>query len=187
MGAAAAFGRGNAWFAVRGADGDRVARALGLRTAVPADWSRGAAGAADGLFVAPLGRFVVAVGVDAWHRGELDAVAAALRTLSQQVGDAAWFGIDERAERFGWALARGGRLERAFCYCGDAHAVLWDEGEVTVAEDRLGFFVDDPRDQTEDPLKWWPTAADVRRLAAIWGVDPVRPPAAGGDGVLGRW
>ncbi len=183
------FGPDSAWFSVPSRDVQQVARVLGLRTAMPANWATGLAGAATGLFVGVRGEFVCAVGRDAWRDQVFADIAAALERLSRVAGRACWFGIDADGERFGWALARAGALQRAFCWDGTADAIVWDDGACTVAEAELGFFVDDPRDGSDDPIKWWPTVGDVLALAARWSIDPRRVASgeAAATGLLGRW
>lgn len=178
--------RALAWFGVATDDVRGAARALQLRTALPTGAGDGPARAAEGMFVFATGGFVCAVGEDAWQRGDLAAIEGALERLSRAFGDATWFCVDARSSRFGWAAARGGSLQRAWCGDGDEERVLWQFGEPTVAERELGFFVDDPRDATDDEHKWWPVADDVLALARRWST---APEAALGEaeGLAGRW
>jgi hypothetical protein len=176
-----------AWIAVQASDARSVARCLGVRTAQPCDWESGLDRAADGLFVAACrGSHVCAIGEDAWQKGELSAVESALERLSREFGSASWFCIDAERGRFGWAFAHSGSLQRAWCGDGDDERVLWQFGERTAPEAALGFFVDDPRDRTDDEHKWWPIADDVRALAVRCAVLP-EPDEGGGFGVAGRW
>lgn len=174
-----------AWFAVATDDVRGAARALQLRTATPVEAGDGPARAAEGVFVFAVEGFVCAVGEDAWQRGDFAVIEAALERLSREYGDATWFCVDARSSRFGWAAARGGALHRAWCGDGDEDRVLWQFGDPTVAESELGFFVDDPRDATDDEHKWWPVAADVRALARRWSKDPAASLAAA-QGLAGR-
>lgn len=175
-----------AWFSARAADGKEVARALGLRTAVPLAWSEGLQRAAEGLFVANCrGGSVCALGADAWLRSDFEALETALLRLSQACGEATWFGMDPARSCFGWAMARDGVVLRAWCGDGDDEQVLWSVGNPTADERALGFFVDDPRDGTDDEHKWWPIAADVQALAERWQALP-EPGADDAEGWLGR-
>ena len=176
-----------AWFSARGAEAKAVARALGLRTAVPVAWDEGLQRAAEGLFVAPcLDGAVCALGSDAWLRADGDELEKVLARLSLACGEAAWFGMDASRSRFGWALARGGVVLRAWCGDGDDEFVLWSVGSPTGDERALGFFVDDPRDGTDDEHKWWPIADDVRALAQRWGALPEADESDATAGLLGR-
>ena len=174
-----------AWFAVATSDVRAVARALQMRTVGPAVSGEGTARAAEGMFVFAHSGFVCAVGDDAWQRGDFAAIEGALERLSRAFGDATWFCVDARSSRFGWAAARSGSLQRAWCGDGDEERVLWQAGDPTVAERDLGFFLDDPRDGTDDEHKWWPVGSDVRALAARWSADPTT--AIGeSEGLTGR-
>ncbi len=185
---AAASARTTVWFAVRTTDVRDVARVLGLRTARPVPFAEGMQAAKTGLFVAPAGAaFVMAIGIDAWHRGDLPQVETALRRLSEAHGEAFWFLVDADRDCMGWAFARRGEMQRAFSFDGSEEQVLWELGEMTAAERDLGFFVEDARDLTEDAIKWWPLPTDVRSLASRWSVDPARLADPGQPGLAGRW
>lgn len=186
--ASASEARTTVWFVVRAQDPREVARVLGLRTVQPVAFEVGMQRARTGMFVAPCGKaFVMAIGLDAWQRGDLSQVEAALVRLSKAHGEAFWFVVDEERSCVGWAMARRGELQRAFCFHGSDEEVLWEVGEPTQAERELGFFVEDPRDLTDDELKWWPLPRDVRSLAARWSIDPSRLSEPGQPGLAGRW
>ncbi|MBK8099411.1 MAG: hypothetical protein IPK26_20070 [Planctomycetes bacterium] len=132
----------------------------------------------------PSDGFVLVIGGDAAS----PRVAEILALLSRRFGEAQWFcSWPERIDG-GWACARGGIVTRHYLFDGERGEVVVDDGEPTVAERELGFFVDDPRDQSDDLVKWWPSHGDVLALAARWGLDPrafgqhARPAV----GVIGR-
>lgn len=172
-----------------------VVQQLGLRTVLPANWRAGLEEVRErGVFVTPaVDGWVFAVGRDLLAKDGDDAalVAPLLEALSRKFGGAAWFAADADAERFGWALAVGGELERAYSFSGEAEPAWW-VGEVTPAERAAGCFVDDPRDQSDDEVKWWPDRVVVLRIAAAWSLDPSRfgeseaRGAAPGSGFVGR-
>lgn len=162
-------------------------RALGLRTVLPANWRSGLAEARQlGVFVAPpADGWVLACGRDLAHRHELEAeLLPLLQRLSRTFGRVAWFRADAAADAFGWAIAERGELVRAYAYVGEHGHVLW-HGDVTPAERALGCFVDDPRDRSDDDVKWWPDRRIVHALAAAWALDPDAVPAAGRPPALG--
>ena len=72
---------------------------------------------------------------------------------------------------YGWARGEDGRCTRAYAFAEEIGPFLW-RGEVTDAERQLGCFVDDPRDRSDDEVKWWPDRAVVCALAALWAADP---------------
>jgi len=150
-----------------------------LRTVMVANWQSGAA-AEEGVFVSPaIDGWVLVVGPDLCGDGDYGRlVPALLERLSAAQGEAAWFVNHVDAEHHGWALARGGDIVRAYAWAGDDREVLW-LGEVTDAERELGCFVDDPRDQSDDEVKWWPDESHVLAIAGRWTVDPSRLAARG--------
>ena len=171
------FGADTAWLAVRTRDAAAVAQQLALRTVLPANWRAGLDEVRErGVFVTPaVDGWVFAVGRDLLAADGDDAalVAPLLEQLSRTFGGAAWFAADRDAERFGWALALGGELQRGYAFAGE-HGEVWSSGAVTAAERAAGCFVDDPRDQSDDEVKWWPDLAIVQRIAAAWSLDPSR-------------
>jgi hypothetical protein len=187
------FGPRMAWFAVRARDAEDVVRALRMRTVLPANWQSGLAAAGSaGVFVTPpVGGWVFVAGRDAFPRtrGAPDPVEELIGLLGARFGRALWFATHDATDFHGWAVAEGGVVVRGFAYDGDGPAIVWNHGAVTDAEHGLGFFVDDPRDTTDDPIKWWPTTGDVLALAAALGADPTgidgfREPSVGRLGRL---
>ncbi len=176
---------------MRAEDPTAVARALALRTTLPANWQSGLADVRDvGTFVSPpVAGFVYVTGADVAGFGAVEQdVAPRLARLSAEFGFAAWFRSDDAADAYGWACARAGELARAYAFDGEHGAMAWD-GEVDDAERALGCHVDDPRDRSDDAVKWWPDRRIVHALAAAWSVDPDALPQRGGAagvGVVGR-
>ncbi len=168
------FARGD-WLAVRTNDAERVVAALSLRTVLPANWRAGLAEAAtSGVFVSPpVKGFVFATGVDlgAAIGPHAQALPDLLERLASTFAELTWFRADTANDRHGWALVRRGAVERVYAYDGDDGHVAW-HGEPTGTERELGCFVDDPRDQSDDDVKWWPDAAVVAEVAAAWSLDP---------------
>jgi hypothetical protein len=160
--------------AVRTEQSEDVVRALGLRTVLPANWRAGLKDVAErGVFVtAPVDGWVFAVGPDLRVLGEPESVVPPLlERLSRDFGRTAWFLSDAVADLHGWALAANGALVRGYAYDGDRGHVFW-HGDVTVEERRLGCFVDDPRDRSDDEVKWWPDERIVLEIASAWSLDP---------------
>lgn len=173
-------------------DSNAVVRALGLRTVLPANWAAGLAEvAAQGTFVSPPVRgFVLVTGGDLRGHSDPDRdLLPLLERLSRQFGSACWFASDSERDVHGWACAAAGAIERAYAYAGD-HGHLLTAGPVTDRERALGCFVDDPRDHSDDEVKWWPDRALVHALAAAWALDPDcldAKAAVPGSGYVGRW
>jgi hypothetical protein len=176
---------------VRAAAPADVARALALRTVLPANWRGGLADVREaGVFVSPpVDGFVFVAGADVRALADVEAeVAPRLAHLSAQFGFAAWFRSDDAADAYGWAFARDGEVTRAYAFAGEHGPIAW-LGEVDDAERALGCHVDDPRDRSDDDVKWWPDRAIVHALARAWAADPDALPARAADrgaGLVGR-
>ena len=161
---------------MRAEDPHEVARALRMRTVLPSNWESGLATTREeGVFASPpVDGWVFVVGRDLAERtrdpAELERL---LPPLGQRFGAACWFITDAERDVHGWALALGDRLERGYAYA-EEHGHLFDHGDVTDAERALGCFVDDPRDRSDDAVKWWPDRRVVLGIAAAWSLDPSR-------------
>jgi hypothetical protein len=94
-----------------------------------------------------------------------------LSALGTAFGTAQWFVTDDANDRHGWAIAASGDLVRGYAFVGE-HGHVWWHGDVTAAEHALGCFVDDPRDSSDDDVKWWPERRTVLALARAWSIDP---------------
>jgi len=177
---------------VRATDAEAVVRALGLRTVLPANWATGLAGVQqEGVFVTPaIDGWVLAVGGDLRGDGQDVGgfVTPLLERLGAAFGGAAWFRTDAANERHGWALATRQELARGYAFDGEQGHVFW-HGDLTDAERELDCFIDDPRDTSDDEVKWWPDEQIVLSLAAAWSLDPRRlagRSSAASAGFVGR-
>ncbi len=177
---------------MRAGDPEDVVRALRLRTVLPASWRAGLAEVREqGVFVTPsVGGWVFAVGRDVATRTADPAEAEALvAALSSEFGEAFWFMADAERDVFGWARGERGRWVRAYAFAEEHGHYLW-HGEVSPEEHALACFRDDPRDRSDDDVKWWPDERVVCALAGMWASDPSRlepdgaPAAAGFVGRL---
>lgn len=159
---------------VRADDPEHVVKALQLRTVLPANWRAGLADVEDqGVFVTPpVDGWVFAVGRDvAVHTADPAGVEPLLASLSETFGEAFWFMTDDERDSHGWARGVRGELTRAYAFAEEHGHILW-RGEVSEEEHALGCFVDDPRDRSDDEVKWWPDQGIVRALAGRWALDP---------------
>lgn len=185
------FAAGRTWFAVRAADPSDVVRALKLRTVLPANWQAGLAEVVtQGVFVTPpVAGWVFAVGRDVAARtadpAEVESLTVA---LASEFGEAFWFMADAERDVFGWARGERGRWVRAYAFAEEHGHYLW-HGDISPEEHALACFRDDPRDRSDDDVKWWPDEVVVCALAGLWASDPSQitsdaAPAAAG--FLGR-
>jgi len=158
---------------------------------LPSNWRAGLSEVAkQGAFVTPpVGGWVFVVGRDVAARTADPAqVEALIGSLSEVFGEAFWFIADTGRDVFGWARGAEGRCTRAYAFAEELGHYLW-LGEVTDQEHELGCFIDDPRDRSEDAIKWWPDLSVVCAVAARWAVDPSRLGGhanSEGVGLLGR-
>jgi len=158
-----------------------------MRTVLPANWRSGLAEvAAEGAFATPSVRgWVLVVGRDLQALADdPDRLEATLTSLSEEFGDAAWFTTDDRSEVHGWALAERGEMRRGYLYNAEQGHAYW-YGDVLAAERELDCFLDDPRDHSDDEIKWWPDRQIVCALAAAWSIDPSRLDQLGGGPGVG--
>tara|TARA_R110002072_G_scaffold241027_8_gene399667 strand:+ start:13076 stop:13648 length:573 start_codon:yes stop_codon:yes gene_type:complete len=161
---------------MRAEDPEAVVRALRLRTVLPANWASGLAQAAtEGVFVTPpVDGWILVFGRDLAVTTHNPAEMEALLTgLSEQYGEVMWFSTDEVRDVHGWAMAERGQFLRGYAYDEGQGHTLW-HGDVTAAETALGCFLDDPRDQSDDEIKWWPDRRTVLAIAAAWSMDPTK-------------
>lgn len=179
-----------AWLALRTTDLDSVVRTLRLRTVLPANWGAGLDEVADGaVFVTPpVAGWVLAIGaVFAAHDVER-WLPELLQRLGGSFATVVWAAADDAGERHGFALCEGGELRRGYAFDGELGTTFW-HGDVTDAERALHCHIDDPRDRSDDDIKWWPDQALVRRVAAAWSLDVDRlasEPVPPGVGRVGR-
>ncbi len=149
-------------------------RALRMRTVLPANWQSGLADVVrEGVFATPsIAGWVLVVGRDlAAATHDPSEVEVLLPPLSEEFGTAMWFSTDEVRDVHGWAVAERGELRRGYAYDSENGHTYW-HGDILDAERELGCFVDDPRDQSDDQIKWWPDRRIVLALAAAWSIDP---------------
>jgi hypothetical protein len=182
------------WLAIRADDPELVVRALQLRTVLPANWAAGLAQTAtEGVFVTPpVEGWIFAVGRDLAVTTHNPVEMESLITgLSEQYDKVMWFSTDEDRDVHGWAMAQRGEFVRGYAYVDEQGHTLW-HGDVTEIETALGCFVDDPRDQSDDEIKWWPDRRTVLAIAAAWSKDPTTigseqvGDGAASAGLLGR-
>jgi hypothetical protein len=160
--------------AVRADDAEHVVRSLRLRTVLPANWSSALAQVtSEGVFVTPpVQGWVLVVGRDlAVTTQDPNELVTLLPGLSEEYGKALWFSTDEDRDVHGWAIAERGELLRGYAYIEEHGHTFW-HGDITDEERELGCFLDDPRDQSDDEIKWWPDRRTVLALAKAWSLDP---------------
>ena len=161
------FGYKCAWYAMRTNDSDAVVAALGMGRTVESTWGKGIEAAyADKVFVTPpLGDWILAAGWCLFYEGETpaDSVQPLLTKLSKKFGEAQYFCTYRVPEAHVWAVARAGKLIRAFGYIGERCEITWNVGRPTKAELALG------EEALDIP---GPDESQVMEIAGAWSINP---------------
>jgi hypothetical protein len=161
------FGYKCAWYAMRTNDLDATVTAFGLRNSALSTWRSGIDAAYCGrVFVTPpLGDWILAAGWDLFYEGDDPAksVLPILTRLSDTFGEAQYFATHRVPEAHCWALARVGKLIRAFGYVGERGEITWKAGKPTKAELALD------KGALEFP---GPDESHVMEVAGAWSVNP---------------
>ena len=150
------FGYKTSWFAVKAQDPKRVAQTLGLTSLRPANWATGLAAAyafnnkSDGkqyVFVSPsVTGWVLVVSLalpypDKRVQGRSDDIdsrfTAMFGALAASFEEAQFYGSYRVVGFEAWARARGGKIERSFCYADGE--VYENMGPQTLIERQLKF------------------------------------------------
>lgn len=145
---------------------DAVVAALHLKGGAESTWAKGIEAAyADKVFVTPsLGDWILAVGWGLLFKGNSPkSIQPMLAKLSKQFGEAQYFCTYRIPEAHCWAVARSGKMVRAFGYTGERGEMTWNEGKPTKAELAWG------KDALDFP---GPDESQVMEVAAAWSVNP---------------
>lgn len=178
------FGFKITWWAIPSSDTDAVVAAIELQDAQPANWKAGIMHAYQGhVFVTPqVDGWTLVTGIslasDLVEKNGM--IRKSLEALSQTFGEAQLFSTHRVVEHHLWAKAVQGKLIRAYAYLGETGETLWDEGEATPEEQKLGFAFFDERSPEAESDTYWErddlTCADemsVMNIAKEWSVAPV--------------
>lgn len=126
------------WLAIRSTSPQRVLASLGLHNPTPCYLEEGLPRLGGRrLFISPpLGEWVLVLGSRLPDTAEdVDACFRFLHRLSRDLGEVQFFSMDPMLGRHGWAVLEEGRVKRGYAWAG---GTLWNEGEATTAERRLG-------------------------------------------------
>jgi len=92
--------------------------------------------------------------------------------LSSLFGEAQFFDSLRNVDTYSWVKAVQGRLVRAFSI-GQYEEYFWDGGELTKAEEGLGYLLPSFETLLDEKIPWkWPTEKDVLQIAGEWSVNP---------------
>jgi hypothetical protein len=187
------FGPRCVWMAFRGQAPDEVARVMAIRDFAPATWANGLKAAYAGqVFVTPPiadTGWVLAASTrlpDPGDKHHPDAATPVLQILSRTLGEVQYFATYDVLDLHAWARFMNGVAVRKLAFIGADGVVVWDEGELSPEERRLGL------NYTRKTLAHapFPSEANVFALAGAWSVDPTTlqtrhlPPSLGLVGSL---
>lgn len=176
------FGYKCVWFAVKSSNTEEVANALHLKNVKPSGWQEGINSAYKGkVYVTPpIEGWVLAVG---WGLpvGDSEESIAALQKqanqLSQQFGEAQFFGTHRVVEYHCWLKSINGEIKRLYSYIGESGENLGIIGEPTDAESNY-ILIDTASEEAKQESYWERenlTIADeeiVMQIAEKWSVNP---------------
>lgn len=188
------FGYKMAWLAVKGDVAAPLIAALRSRDLGPIDWNTGLKRAYEvdeadltsygqyAFITRPLDGWTLCVGFRFFSHFDArpptfdDLVVRLSRELDT---DVQYFATHRVAEGHAWAMARQGRLVRAYAYFGDLGETLVDEGAPTSEETALGFAFFDARSPDAGNENYWdrtdltfPNESHIMALAGAWSLDP---------------
>lgn len=167
------------WLAIRTDDPAKVVEALQLTDARPSSWE-------SGIEAGYIGRVFVSPPVDGWILAvssslpsEPDTVAPFIEVLSRHFDEVQYFGTHRVVEYHAWALARAGRIVRAYAYVGERGETLWDVGARTAGEIELGVkFFNERSPEAKDEKYFertdltYPGEEYVMQIAGKWSINP---------------
>lgn len=182
------------WLAVRCTNPALVQDALGLHEPTPCGWIEGITQLAeDRLFISPpVQGWVLVLGhALPLPEDDVDRLFHALREFSHKLGEVQYFAVNRVVDHHTWVKLVDGRVRRAYSW---ADETLWNDGEKTDAEKRLGMqCLDYGESRDHQPVLFGaatrPNAEKIFSLAARWSVDPsaIEPRTARDTlGLLGR-
>ena len=172
------FGFKNIWFAVKSTDPIQVAYALGITSPQEIGWHEGVEAAYQtSVFITPpIDGWILAVGWGLWTNGATDDVQMELtRRMSEEFGEAQFFGTHRITEAHCWIKAVAGKVVRAYSYVGEQGENLIVEGEPTEVERNWNLF-NSFSDEAKNDDYWertiCPGEDHVMKVAAAWSIDP---------------
>src|SRR5581483_9955152 len=159
------FGYKSAWIAVPSQDRRAFAESLNLKGIERCSWSDGLLKAynLEGVFVTPpvLG-WTMAVG--AHPEAGQDSFLGLLELVSRRFRQAFYFGTHRIVEYQAWAIAKEGKIHRAFAWLGETGEFLLNISERTPEEIDLDTGLEDPESAPDEET--------VLDLASRWVLDP---------------
>lgn len=174
------FGYKSQWLAVRATESEAVAKSLGIVNLRTIDWYTGLRQAEkQGIFITPsVDGWVLVTG---WGLEPLmpeDGFPRELvERLSAEFGEAQFFATHRGTDYHCWSKACGGKMQRAYCFCGSNGETLFLEGEPTPVEASVELIntllPEDQAQDWEDENVFFPDEDFVMQVAEAWSVNPM--------------
>lgn len=170
------FGYKSIWMAVKGNSIEMILKALNLENVEKQNWDYGLE-----LSNKTDGTITVTEAFEGWHfvvglsLPELSSKSNTinwLSNLSLQLGEIYYFCSYHTVDYYGFAIAKTGKVKRAYSYFGDKGKVELNIGDITREERDLGFNFAE-KDET-----LWEEGSDVLdedkvlQLASVWTINP---------------
>lgn len=182
------FGYKIAWIVIKSDDPREVAQSLKLLEIQPANWRTGLATAYEHydthVFITPSieGKvFVVGAIPDPGDSEHPDECTSLLEELGKIFDPVFYFGTHRVVGFHAWARIDKGKISRAYAFDGDQGITIWDKGEQTSEEKKLGFkfFADVPPQGQEQGYRErkdlrFPDEEDVMSIAEAWTLNPTK-------------
>src|SRR5258707_1386726 len=134
----AALKRPGCWLAIKNRNLGAVQQALALHNPKPCSWLDGLSGnGGQRLFISPpVSGWILVLGPALPEPGDdVDACFRFLLDLSRKLGHVQFFSANTILNHHAWAQVESGRVQRAYAWAG---RTLWNQGDLTQAENNLG-------------------------------------------------
>lgn len=180
-----AFGYKCSWLAIKSTDNQKIIKSLALSNVQEANWTLGLSNAdkmKGQVFVSPpLGDWTLVIGLSLPYSGDSehkDDLTPVLLQLSKEFGEVQYFGTYRVVDYNAWAKVVHGKIVRAYGFIGERNETIWNIGEKTKEEVKLGFnFFNEKSKDAENKNYWertdlrYPDEEDVLNLSKEWSVD----------------
>jgi hypothetical protein len=183
---AISFGYKTSWFAVKTDNKNRIAEMLKLKNAQECNWKVGIKESYNNsIYITPqIKDWTLVCGISLLNGNGDDKenivfIKKIIKDLSDEFGEAQFFGSHRVVEYQSWMKAINGKIVRAYCYLGESAENLIVEGEPTDIEKKYNLIntfskeaQDDKYFERED--LFYPDEEFVMKVAENWSVNPTK-------------
>jgi hypothetical protein len=181
---AVSFGYKTVWFAIKTDNKKRISEILKLKNSKECNWKVGIAESYyNSIYITPqIKEWTLVCGMDLLNGNDKENLIFAKKTikaLSEEFGEAQFFGSHRVVEYQSWMKAINGKIIRAYCYLGESAENLIVEGEPTDFEKQYKLIntlskeaQDDKYFERED--LFYPDEEFVMKVAENWSINPTK-------------